>query len=84
MKHEIVAIHDRAVDAYLRPWFVPALGQAVRAFGDEINRPAADNTMNQHPEDYDLYHLGSWDDQTGEFTNIGMPKQIAIGKNSKI
>lgn len=80
MRLMIVAVRDRALDAYLRPFFVNALGGAIRGFQDEINR--ADGEMFKHPDDYDLYHLGDWDDETGQFTSQ-QPKQIAIGKNLK-
>lgn len=81
MRHKIVAVHDRALDAYLRPFFTPALGAAIRSFQDEINR--ADSDINKHPDDYDLYHLGDWDDATGAFTPQPKPIQIAIGKQLK-
>lgn len=79
MKYEIVAVHDRALDAYNRPIFVPTLGAASRMFLDEVNRK--DSESNKHPEDYDLYHLGTWDDATGKFVNALEPKQIARGKD---
>lgn len=78
MKHHIVAVRDRAIDTYMRPFYVPALGAAIRSFQDELNRP--DSEMGKHPDDYDLFHLGTWDDQTGEFQNLGMPSQLAQGK----
>lgn len=78
MRLNIVAIRDRAADAFQQPFYVPALGQAIRAFQDGINK---DEQMMRHPDDFDLYHLGYYDDATGNFTNIeGGPKQIAIGK----
>lgn len=80
MKIEIVAILDRAADAFSRPIFVNAIGQAIRSFQDEINRVDPQNEMQRHPDDFDLYHLASWDDNTGKFVNQDEPKQIAIGK----
>ena len=78
MRLNIVAIRDRAADAFQQPFYVPALGQAIRAFQDGINK---DEQMMKHPDDFDLYHLGYYDDQTGQFANLdGGPKQIAIGK----
>lgn len=78
---EILAIRDRAVNAYGKPLFFNAIGAAIRAFGDEINRDHADNEMYRHPEDYDLYSLGHYDDSTGQITQHPQPKQVAIGKN---
>lgn len=80
----MLAIKDRAVDAFGRPIFFPAVGAAVRAFQDEMNRVAPDNTMNAHPDDYDLYLLGTFEDATGHFEVEAIPKQVAIGKQLKV
>lgn len=80
----VVTVYDRAADAYGRPVFVNAIGQAVRSFQDEINKPDANNQMYNHSDDFDLYLLGTWDDLTGQFTQEPEPKQIAIGKQLRI
>lgn len=82
MKLFIVCIRDRAADCFNRPIFVPAIGQAVRSFQDEINRDASDNELFRHPEDFDLYVLGTFDDHTGAFDGQA-PSQVAIGKDMK-
>lgn len=81
MNLTIVAIHDRATDAYSTPIFVHTTGQAIRGFQDEINEP--NNPMSKHPDDYDLYQLGEYDNATGAFTNLKEPRQLAIGKQLK-
>lgn len=84
MKLTIVAVHDRAADAFGRPIFVNSIGLAIRSFQDEINTPRENNEMNRHPDDFDLFHLADFDDSTGIFTNVpDGPKQIAIGKQLK-
>jgi len=80
MNYYIVAVRDRALDAFGRPVYVQALAHAIRSFQDEINRHAPDNEMSKHPEDYDLYYLATYNDDTGQFTNTERPTQIAIGK----
>lgn len=83
MKMFVISVYDRAADAFARPAFVPAVGQAIRMFQDEINRNAADNPMYAHSDDFDLFQLGEWDDSTGKFDNLAEPKQLAIGKQLK-
>lgn len=80
MRYKVVAIRDRAVDTFSIPQFVSAVGAAVRAFGDEVKRKADNNALNMHPEDYDLYDLGEYDDDTGQFHGK-VPQQIAVGKD---
>lgn len=77
----IVSVRDRAIDAYMQPFFVVAPGLAVRSFIDECNRP--ESPMCAHPEDYDLYLLGSFNDANGMFIPEERPRQLAIGKDAK-
>lgn len=65
MKFVVVSIFDRASEIYGRPAFVPAKGSAIRSFTDEVNREAPDNELYRHPDDFDLYVLGDFDDQVG-------------------
>lgn len=83
MKINVYAVRDRAMDGFLRPIFVQSDGVAIRSFVDELNRAAPDNAMYAHPDDYDLYYLGTFHEETGTF-NTQPPKQIAIGKQVAI
>ena len=51
----------------------------VRSFGDEINNP--ESAISKHPEDFDLYELGSFNDEDAAFICGERPRQIAIGKD---
>lgn len=78
----ICAIRDSAVEAYLRPIFVNATGQASRSFSDEVNRVAQDNDLNKHPDDFELYLLGTYDDSTGRLDSPATgPTLIIRGKD---
>ena len=78
-KLAVVAIRDSAVDTFNRPLFVPALGYATRLFADEVNN--RESPMNKHPEDYELFHLGDWDDQSGQFRSLETPVLMIRGKD---
>lgn len=80
MQYEVVAMYDRAVGAYGRPAFVQSIGVALRGFQDEVNRAAADNQVHAHPEDFDLFHLGTYNEETGKFENLDSPVQIVQAK----
>ena len=71
---QVVSVHDSAVDAFGRPIFVAAIGAATRSFADEVNNPQSE--MNKHPADYTLFHLGTFDDASGTFSQSA-PKQLA-------
>lgn len=81
MIYIVLAVRDRAANAFMRPIFVNTVGQAVRSFSDEVNRAAPDNAMHGHPEDFDLYELGKYDEETGRFECLESPRQVAIGKD---
>jgi len=68
MLHFVVSVKDRAAEVFNRPFFVPHRNVAVRDFTDEVNRSAADNPLNKHPDDFDLYLIAQFNDITGEFT----------------
>lgn len=61
----VCTVKDRALDAFGRPFFVPSVGVAERSFMDELRNPESE--LAKHPEDYDLYLLGTYDDATGLF-----------------
>jgi len=84
MKLIICTVKDRAADAYGRPMFVPSTGVAIRSFSDEINRNNADNQLFNHPDDFDLYELGEFDDNSGLFALHEQPKLLSLGKQVKI
>lgn len=78
----ILAVRDRALDAFMQPFFVQSIGVGIRSFSDEVNR--AESPMFAHPDDYDLYSLGTYEDADGSLVQpSGPPRQIAIGKDVK-
>ena len=82
MRYKVLAVRDRAIDAFGQPFFTSSVGGAIRGFSDEINRPADNNQLNKHPEDFDLFLLGEFDDSNGKF-DTSDPQQVAIGKDLK-
>ena len=63
----VVSIFDLAAGVYSRPVYTTSKGMAIRSFKDEVNRVADTNDINRHPEDFALFLLGEWDDNTGHF-----------------
>lgn len=81
MFHFVVSVKDRAADVFNRPFIVPHRNVAVRDFTDEINRADAQNPLNKHPDDFDLYLLGTFDDSVGTFTSAEGPTILVRGKD---
>lgn len=64
MKNIMLAIYDTATEAYMRPFMALSEGQAVRMFEDESLNP--ETPISQHPEDYALFRIGTFNDSSGE------------------
>uniref|UniRef100_A0AAU8B1F3 Nonstructural protein n=1 Tax=Dulem virus 149 TaxID=3145626 RepID=A0AAU8B1F3_9VIRU len=57
------SVYDKKSESFNTPFFAPTYGVAVRSFTDlALNR---ETVVGQHPEDFDLYCVGSFDDSTG-------------------
>lgn len=76
MIRNVYLIRDTALNAFLIPMFFQSEGAARRAFSDEVNRVASDNIMNAHPEHFQLYFCGSYDDESGVIT--ASPPQFLV------
>lgn len=79
MKMVILAVRDSAMDAFMNPFAAPAVGLASRSFSDEVNK--SDSPMYGHPEDYDLFELGEFDQQSGRLTSLEAPRQVVRGRD---
>lgn len=76
--YTIFSIRDRQLDAFMTPFFSPSRGSAVRSFIDEVRREGS--PMAQHPEDYSLHLIGSFDDTSSQIGWI-QPEQVALASD---
>ncbi len=57
-------IYDTKTESFSNPFFAPTQGAAIRIFSDSASDPAT--LLNKHPQDFQLYEIGSWNDNTAE------------------
>lgn len=81
MKMKIVAIKDLAVQAFMQPNFVSHVGLATRQFGEVCNDEK--HEFFRHAKDFEIYELGEFDDQTGEFDHNECPRLLARASDLK-
>lgn len=81
MQMHIFAIRDRALGAYMQPWVAQTPGLATRMFQDELGNK--EGQMFRHPDDYDLYHIGEFNQDTGVLVPKTSAQLLASGKNLK-
>ena len=66
MKLLVYSIYDSKAEAYLRPFFVPTKGLAIRSVTEGLADPHS--SLAKHVADYTLFEIGEYDDATGVVT----------------
>lgn len=74
MKHKILGIYDSKAGYYRSMLHMRSIGEAERAFQNEVNDPKS--WLNKNPEDYGLHLLGEYDEVTGAITPEIQPKHL--------
>lgn len=73
MIHSVFSVFDAKAEAFLPPFVLPKTEMAQRVFSDCVN--SNDHQFSKHPDDYTLFHLGTWSDEDGLFTPHRNTKQ---------
>lgn len=77
----IFCVKDRATDVFLNIFTEQTANAAIRAFGDAVNSQGSDNGFNKHPDDFDLYLLGSFDEDSGVIVPESPPSVVVRAKD---
>lgn len=77
MIHNIFVIHDSKAQAYLPPFIMHQKEMAKRLFSDAINDK--NTQFYNHPEDYTLFFIGLYDDNTAQISTEKTPKSLGLG-----
>lgn len=72
MEKQLYSIFDSKSGIYAAPFVETNKGSAIRAINELIAR--GDSTPAKYPEDFQLVHLGSYDEQSGQI----VPQEGAI------
>ena len=73
---QIFSIYDTKAESFNPPVYLTSPGLAIRSFSDSVQNP--ESQFAQHPEDYTLFQIGSWDDQTSKFELLSTPKSLHV------
>lgn len=68
----VMALFDTKAKAFMVPQFFATTAMAKRAIAAAVNDPAA-GFLHKNPEDFILYHVADWSDETGQFTPMATP-----------
>lgn len=84
MKLQMFSIRDRQVGAFMSPFFQQSEGAALRGFADEVNRAAPDNILYRHPDDFELFYLGTFNSEDGSFELFEVKRLVVTGSSVKV
>lgn len=74
MKMLMCAVYDKGIEAYMQPFFVRHKSEAIRSFADAVGK--ADTPFCTHPEDFTLFVLGEYDDNTGAIVPLSVTEKV--------
>lgn len=74
MEHKVFAIKDQKAHVFMPPWLKGSAGEAERDFRTVVNQK--DSIFGQYPKDFDLYQLGTFDDNSGKFKLLDSPLHL--------
>jgi len=69
------SVYDAKVQLYTKPFFLRTKGEALRSWIDTANDPESEIYV--HAEDYTLFELGEYDEESGQLENH--PAPISVG-----
>lgn len=81
MKLYLVTIRDSVASVFRAPAAVANVAGFLRSLGDEVNRAAPDNDFYKHPEDFEVFLLGEYDDETAKFVLHDTPFSVGLLKS---
>lgn len=81
MNMYVMAVYDSKAGVHSVPYYSITLGIAIRAFREAAN--TLDHPVCKYPEDYSLFELGMWNDETAVFTPLREPKNLGLAATYK-
>lgn len=76
---KVCCVFDEKAEAYMNPFFVPALGIATRDFTDSMTDKGSKQA--KYKSDFKLYHVAEFDTSTAAFECIQPPRLILSGSD---
>ncbi len=78
MNSEIFSVFDQAADRFLDIFSQVTIEAAIRDFRMACTKP--EHQFNKFPEDYALYHVGTWQPELGEIVPM-KARKISMASN---
>lgn len=72
---QIMVAFDKKAASYLTPFFVTRGELGIRSFSSAVNG-APGSAIADHPEDFALYQLGTYNDDSGKLNPFAEPVHV--------
>lgn len=79
MTYKVLAVRDERTESFGIPIFVRHVGEGTRSFIDEVNRE--DSQFAKHPEDFALYLVGTYGEETGLLVPCSVPERLVMARD---
>lgn len=76
--NRIISVRDEKAGVYMKPHFGLHMGAILREWEQVVNAP--DSIFSKFPEDFTLFELGTFDDETGNILAHTPPRQLSTAR----
>lgn len=73
---QMFSVYDSKTEAFIQPFYSLAVGSAIRSFETACNEEGHD--FHRHGGDYTLFHMGSFDQASGNFDLYEAPINLGL------
>lgn len=80
---QVYTVKDKVAEIHNTPFFQISHAVALRAFRESCLDDRDGNLLNSNPQDFELYYIGTYDDETGLVTSLNTPELLASGEKFK-
>lgn len=77
MKQQLFSVYDAAAKMFLEPFDARTIEEAMRRFRATVNHPEK-SLISKYPEDYTLFHVGEFDQETGVLRPLDTPHSLGV------
>lgn len=82
MKYEMLCVYDLKAEAFLPPFCCGNTAVGCRTFNQCVADPS--HPFAKAPEDYQLYHLGSFEDATAVIAMLIPPRLLSVDSGASL
>ncbi|WNK13759.1 MAG: nonstructural protein [Microvirus sp.] len=80
-KTKVFTVYDSKIGLYNTPFHLLSTGEALRGWAEIVNDP--ESKICKYPEDFTLFELGEYDQETGRFHNLNTPLSLGLAVQAK-